>query len=76
VQRLFPAQTGLSFERWRARFLFLHAARLLVEGRRVSDVAEACGYRSPSAFVAAFTRLAGVTPGKYRRHIEPERGAG
>jgi AraC-like DNA-binding protein len=67
VQRIFPLETGLAFEQWRVRFRFLHASRLLAEGRKVSEVAASCGYRSPSAFVVAFTRLAGVTPGKLCR---------
>lgn len=65
VQRLFPRETGLTFENWRARVRHLHASRLLSEGRKVSEVAEACGYRSASAFVAAFKRTAGVTPGQF-----------
>ncbi len=68
VQRLFPSETGLTFENWRARFRFLHAARLLAERRKVSEVASSCGYRSTSAFVAAFTRFAGMTPGKFCRN--------
>jgi AraC-like DNA-binding protein len=63
IQRLFPDQTGLTFEEWRTRLRFLHASRLLAADRKVADVAEACGYRSVSAFVAAFRRFAGVTPG-------------
>jgi AraC-like DNA-binding protein len=67
VQRLFPAETGLTFELWRTRVRFLHATRLLAEGRKVSDTAASCGYRSPSAFVTAFTRFAGMTPGQFCR---------
>jgi len=67
VQRLFPVETGLTFESWRARVRFLHATRLLAEGRKVSDVAASCGYRSPSAFVTAFTHFAGMTPGQFCR---------
>ena len=67
VQRLFPAETGLTFENWRARVRFLHAARLLAEKRKISDVAARCGYRSTSAFVAAFSRFAGMTPGRFCR---------
>lgn len=67
AQRLFPLQTGLTFEEWRTRQRFLQATRLLSEGRKVIEVAERCGYRSPSAFVAAFRRFAGVTPGEYCR---------
>lgn len=67
VQRLFPLETGLTFEDWRARVRFLHATRLLAEGRKVSDVAGQCGYRSTSAFVSAFSRLSGMTPGQFCR---------
>lgn len=67
AQRLFPQETGLTFEDWRARVRFLHATRLLGEGHKVSDVAARCGYRSASAFVAAFTRFAGMTPGRFCR---------
>jgi AraC-like DNA-binding protein len=65
VQRLFPLETGLTFDRWRARVRFLHASRLLAEGCKVADAAGACGYQSVSAFVAAFRREAGVTPGVF-----------
>jgi len=67
VQRLFPLETGITFESWRARVRFLHATRLLAEGRKVGAVATSCGYRSPSAFVTAFTRFAGMTPGQFSR---------
>jgi AraC-like DNA-binding protein len=65
VQRLFPLQTGQTFEAWRSRLRFLHAIRLLAEGSKVCVVAIECGYQSPSAFVAAFRRFAGVTPGEF-----------
>jgi AraC-like DNA-binding protein len=67
AQRVFPLETGLPFEQWRSRFRYLHATRLLAEDRKVSEVAAACGYRSVSAFVAAFARLSGTTPGDWRR---------
>lgn len=67
IQRLFPLETGLTFDRWRARLRHLHAVRLLGEGGSITDVAYACGYQSPSAFVAAFKQAAGVTPGRLRR---------
>jgi AraC-like DNA-binding protein len=67
VQRLFPLETGQTFEGWRLRMRFLHAIRLLADGRKVCGVASECGYQSPSAFVAAFRRFAGVTPGEFCR---------
>jgi AraC-like DNA-binding protein len=67
VQRLFPLQTGQTFEGWRLRLRFLHAIRLLADGRKVCSAALECGYQSPSAFVAAFRRFAGVTPREFCR---------
>lgn len=65
VQRLFPLETGLTFAQWRARLRFHHAARLLGEGRSVTQTALDCGYQSTSAFVVAFRRLSGETPGQF-----------
>ncbi|MBX3390359.1 MAG: helix-turn-helix transcriptional regulator [Phycisphaeraceae bacterium] len=67
VQRLFPVETGLTFEKWRQRQRHLHAGRLLARGVKVATVAEECGYRSVSAFVSAFRHEAGVTPGEFAR---------
>jgi AraC-like DNA-binding protein len=67
LERLFPAETGLSFGAWRQRARLLHAMSLLADGTTVTQVALAVGYTSTSAFVSAFRRAAGVTPGKYVR---------
>jgi AraC-like DNA-binding protein len=65
LARAFLAETGLSFGRWRT-FARLQAALLqLAEGRPVGLVATRVGYRTPSAFVAAFRAHTGVTPGRY-----------
>ncbi len=65
IQRLFPRETGLSFEQWRTRARILRATQLLAEGKKVSTVATACGYQGASAFVAAFKRETGLTPRRY-----------
>jgi transcriptional regulator GlxA family with amidase domain len=72
VQRLFPLQTGQTFEHWRLRLRFLHAIRLLADGAKVCSVASECGYQSPSAFVAAFRQFTGVTPGAFCRSSRPD----
>ncbi|MDG2530686.1 AraC family transcriptional regulator [Caulobacter endophyticus] len=51
--------------RWRMQ---LAAARLLAEPVSVSIVAQDLGFLSDSAFGAAFRRVHGVSPGRYRRH--------
>jgi AraC-like DNA-binding protein len=70
LERLFQAETGLTFGKWRQQLRLLHAMRLLAAGQPVSDVALNVGYESPSAFIAMFKRTLGVTP---RRYFESDR---
>jgi AraC-like DNA-binding protein len=65
LERRFAAETGMTFGQWRRHARFLRALRMLAEGRAVKFVARDAGYRSPSAFVAAFSETFGVTPGRY-----------
>lgn len=67
LSRLFLRETGLSFRVWRQRQRLLDALTLLEQGERVTDVALACGYDSLSAFIAAFRRQFGATPGEFFR---------
>jgi AraC-like DNA-binding protein len=66
LQRLFPAETGLTLEAWRQRARLIAAVAQLSQGAPVAVAAADCGYESPSAFIAAFKRQLGVTPGRYR----------
>lgn len=65
LSRLFPAETGLTFAAWRTRVRIRAAVRLLGQGTSVNATARAVGYRTPSAFVSAFRRVTGYTPGSY-----------
>jgi len=65
LQRLFPRETGLTLEAWRQRARLIHAAARLSAGAGVTDTALDCGYQSLGAFIAAFRRQFGVTPGRY-----------
>jgi AraC-like DNA-binding protein len=64
VMRLFVAQTGLSFRRWRNQARLLKAFELFDEGRSVTRVALDVGYASPSAFARMFRRAFGRSPTK------------
>ncbi|MFC9121254.1 helix-turn-helix domain-containing protein [Streptomyces sp. NPDC057067] len=66
VTRAFNAETGTSFARWVAGVRAQHAVELLTRGWEVEAVAEEVGYRSASAFGAAFRRTTGLTPGSFR----------
>ena len=65
LERLFRDETGLPFGLWRQRARLLRALQLLAEGGTVGGAANAVGYESTSAFVAAFRRALGTTPGRY-----------
>jgi AraC-like DNA-binding protein/quercetin dioxygenase-like cupin family protein len=66
-QRLFQRETGLSLEAWRTRARMQHAVARLSDGASVTETALDCGYDSASAFITAFKRQFGRTPGRYRR---------
>ncbi len=65
LERRFQDETGLSLGQWRRQARLLTALRGLAGGRAVKAVAEEAGYRTPSAFVAAFRAVFGATPGRY-----------
>tara|TARA_R110002012_G_scaffold285954_1_gene477249 strand:- start:538 stop:1413 length:876 start_codon:yes stop_codon:yes gene_type:complete len=65
LTRLFLSETGYSFAEWRQRCRLLAALEMLAFGRPVTLVALDCGYRSPSAFSAAFTKVFGTSPRQY-----------
>jgi len=63
LARLFTAETGMTFGQWRTQVRMRAALGLLADDLPVATVARRVGYRTPSAFVAAFHRLTGRTPG-------------
>lgn len=66
LQRLFLAETGLSLDAWRGRARMQQAVVSLSNGAPVTEAALDAGYQSASAFIAAFKRTFGSTPGRYR----------
>ncbi len=67
LARAFAAETGVPFGRWRTLLRLQTALRLLADGEPVGRVAGRVGYDTPSAFVAAFRRETGQTPGSFFR---------
>jgi AraC-like DNA-binding protein len=65
LERRFHAETGMSPGRWRRQRALLQAVEGLAGGSPIKLVAAACGYATPSAFVAAFRKQFGITPGRY-----------
>jgi len=67
LQRLFARETGLSLDAWRQKARLVRAASALLNGESVTEAAFASGYDSPSAFIAAFRRQFGTTPGRLKK---------
>lgn len=66
LQRLFPRETGLTLEAWRRKARLIHGVGRLAAGSSVTVAGLDSGYGGAGAFIAAFSRHFGVTPGRYR----------
>lgn len=65
LSRYFVAETGFTFKGWRQRARLLAALEMLSAGQAVTTVALDLGYENISAFIAAFKKTFGTTPGRY-----------
>ncbi len=72
LQRDFVRDFGMPLSQWRTKYR-LRVSRVLLESQPVTDVAHRVGYASPSAFVAAFAKEYGHTPGKLTKGDPPGR---
>jgi AraC-like DNA-binding protein len=66
LSRLLREELGMTFYEWRTQLRVHHALLLLADGHDTVRTAHACGWSNPSGFIAAFTRVVGTTPGRYR----------
>jgi AraC-like DNA-binding protein len=66
LERLFRAETGMGFARWRQTLRLTEAAARLSRGEPPARVAASVGYASAPAFGAAFRAAFGMTPGAAR----------
>ena len=67
IERVFRAETGMTFGAWRQQLRLGRALEKLAAGDSVTAVAFESGYAGVSAFVAAFKAAFGRTPGQYFR---------
>ncbi|WP_245296834.1 MULTISPECIES: AraC family transcriptional regulator [Rhodomicrobium] len=66
----FRQATGRTPHAWLIEERIAQGRELLADpSLRITDVALAVGYQTPSAFSARFRRLTGVTPTEYRRRL-------
>ncbi len=74
LARLFIRQTGQTFGRWLQSMRLQHAMTEIEDGQSVTTVALNCGYNSVSAFIAAFKKHFGATPGMLGRRRQGQEG--
>lgn len=67
LARLFLSGAGMPFGRWRTLVRLNAALPALAAGEPLNRVSRSVGYETVSAFVAAFRRETGTTPGAYFR---------
>ena len=65
LSRLFVIETGMSISTWRTRARMRKAIEWLAADHTVASVSRRSGYATPSAFVQAFRRELGRTPGEF-----------
>ena len=65
LERCFRHETGTALGRWRQKAQILRAMELLAEGASVTEAGHHVGYATTSAFIAAFRRVTGSTPGRF-----------
>lgn len=70
MARVFLRETGISFRDWRVRLKLMMSVESLEESRNVTQTAFDCGYDSLSAFIAAYKRQFGQTPGEFLKSLD------
>ncbi|GAB4584919.1 helix-turn-helix transcriptional regulator [Nocardia sp. IFM 10818] len=65
LARVFLTETGITFGHWRTQIRLAASLPLLAAGLPLARIAERVGYATPSAYVAAFHREVGISPGRY-----------
>jgi AraC-like DNA-binding protein len=67
LERLFHHETGLTLGAWRQRARLLRGMESMAKGHSVTRAGLDAGYDGTSAFISAFRRAFGTTPGRYFR---------
>ena len=69
IMRLFKREVGVTPHQWLTEIRINHAKAWLSDGNAtLEEIAERCGFSSPSHFKILFKNVTGFTPGAYRRN--------
>ncbi|KUI99596.1 AraC family transcriptional regulator [Vibrio sp. MEBiC08052] len=67
IERLFKAETGMTYRQWCSRHRLISTLEILRQGESTNHVAYELGYKSVSSFISAFKALFGCTPQAYAK---------
>lgn|ERR1700738_4357104 len=70
MQRLFQQELGSDFDSWRRQVRITKAVEMLASGLSVKEASYKVGYNQPSAFIAAFRRMIGLTPKAWVKSLD------
>lgn len=65
LERRFQTETGLTPGRWLQQHKLLKGLELIAAGSMVKTAAAEAGFRTSSAYIAAFGKLFGMTPSRF-----------
>ncbi len=71
-RRLFKADTGLTYTRWRSLARARAAIERLAKGDKITRIATDLGFSSHSAFSASFRRVVGMSPRVFTQQHKQE----
>lgn len=67
LNRLFNHYFGFGFSQWKQKFRIIQSLDLLSDGHTTQVISSKLGYESSSAFIYAFKKHMGCSPGRYRK---------
>lgn len=67
--RFFKEHTGENFSDYLLKVRMRHAAKLLRENKKITDISKECGYRSFGYFTRVFKEYYKCTPSEYKRDL-------
>jgi len=74
LARRFDEETQMTWQQYLRRARMIRAMELLTAGNaKVIEIAHQTGFKSQSAFIAAFREFSGESPSDYRRRLQSAR---
>ncbi|MDC9597711.1 AraC family transcriptional regulator [Xenorhabdus anantnagensis] len=67
IHRLFIKETGMNYQQWRQKYRLTLSIKLLLSGKKITEVAYILDFSSTSAFISFFRERLNITPSRYKK---------